>query len=340
MSQRPRPPIDPGAGSARPASGSRSAPASAISQTALPSAAHDLSTPRPPPWRMLLTAASCIASARSAAREPCTPWATAQIATPRRMVARSSKPNGCSIALADRVDTVVAAAWLTPAALDVVRMALARRGHDVRRQAGLVIGADQRKRAGVCEREVEQRLVPLALGDLLRRALRPDRLADPVQPLAAAGVPVDEVAPHGDDAGRIAPCGLHVDELDASRGVAEPAAQRLLAGRQHGDEHGLVALDGGHDERQYGLGESLRAAIEDRVVTKGRGPLGGKWGFGDVGVRQVVCRPCSSESNSRPPSTPHRHASIGSRNGSSGEETMRLRASGIWCDALSRMCIR
>ena len=139
-------------------------------------------------------------------------------------------------------------------------MALARPCEDLIRQSGLVVRADQRERARGREGQVEERFVPLALGNLLRRPPCPDRLSDPVERLAAAAMAGNEVVPHGNDASGVPAGRLHVDEFDASRSGAEPAAQSLLARREDGDEHWLVALDRACHERQDGGTKSCSPA--------------------------------------------------------------------------------
>src|SRR5690349_1253187 len=63
-----------------------------------------------------------------------------------------------------------------------------------------VVWAQQPPRLALTERDVEQRLVPLALDQLIARAPIPDRLADSAQPFAAGAMLIHEVAPRRDDA--------------------------------------------------------------------------------------------------------------------------------------------
>ena len=168
----------------------------------------------PPPWRIELVATSLTASTRSlgalagepgAARAPRHEPAHARPACPRRRAARSASAGGSGSGSAngagDRVEAVVGrrsraarrrrprAGWLWCAfamtsgssAVDVVR-------------------AQQPEVRGAREGEVEQRLVALALDELVGAALGPDRLADAPQPAPSPGVGVDELAPRRDDA--------------------------------------------------------------------------------------------------------------------------------------------
>ena len=78
-----------------------------------------------------------------------------------------------------------------------------------------VVGAHQPEAVGAREGEVQQRLVPLALDELVRVPGREDRLADPAQPHAGLGVLVDELLPGGDDSRRVPADHVHVRELHA-----------------------------------------------------------------------------------------------------------------------------
>ena len=75
-----------------------------------------------------------------------------------------------------------------------------------------VVGAQQPEVLGAREGEVEQRLVALALDELVGAALRPDRLADAPQAAPLAGMGVDELAPRGDDARGVGADVGHVGE--------------------------------------------------------------------------------------------------------------------------------
>ena len=156
--------------------------------------------PRPPPWRTLLVATSLTASTRSSPRV-CAEAGRACAAGDevpqhrrdrrRRRRARAPAPrgsgSGSANGVAERVEPAVGAA---------------RRGARRRRRSwdgcecapaitlgverARVVRAQQRERRRLGEREVEQRLVPLALDELGLAAARPDRLADAPDRAAAA----------------------------------------------------------------------------------------------------------------------------------------------------------
>ena len=79
--------------------------------------------------------------------------------------------------------------------------------------------------------------MPLALDELDRRALGPDRFADSAHRTVDAQVLVDEILPGRDDPGRVRPDFGHVGEVDVvGRAVKRLAQQRDLVGRDD-DEH-------------------------------------------------------------------------------------------------------
>ena len=122
----------------------------------------------------------------------------------------------------------------------------------------------------VREGEIEERLVALALDQLSRPALGPDRLADAAD--RTAPVLVCELAPRGDDAGGVGPHLRHVGEVHKVGLAAELGPQRLDLGcRQHGQRRlsGLRALA---QERGGALQELLVVRVEERLVLEG-GPL-------------------------------------------------------------------
>jgi hypothetical protein len=103
-----------------------------------------------------------------------------------------------------------------------------------------VVGAQQPEVLNAREGEVEQRLVALALDELVGAAIGPDRLPDAPQatPLPAMGV--DELTPCGDDARRVDADLGHVGEGHAVGPGAELLAQAGDPGGADDDERRLV----------------------------------------------------------------------------------------------------
>ena len=172
-------------------------PASAISQVAACTVVQVRRTPRPPPWRMLLP--------RPRARPPRgrPPYA-------RRLLARRPTVHvvaqlrnlaiGELTAPRTRRAAPEEAAGHTPRCprspgtrhSPAVGRRARREGGSLRscdhvgRKRVRVVRTDQRERHGRCERQIEQRLVALALADLVGASIGPDRLADTVQRLTAS----------------------------------------------------------------------------------------------------------------------------------------------------------
>ena len=137
------------------------------------------------------------------------------------------------------------------------RVAAARLVDDGLVERRHVVGTQQPEVARVGEREIEQRLVELALDQLGRAASGPDRLADAAD---RAGVGAREVAPGGDDPRRVVAQHGHVDELDAAGVGADLAAQRGDALRTDRDEHRL-ASGKPFAEEGHGAGEEAVGAV-------------------------------------------------------------------------------
>ena len=95
-------------------------------------------------------------------------------------------------------------------------------------EGAAVVGAEQRPGRGRREGDVEQRLVALALVDLGGLAPGPDRFADAAHRPAAALV--DELAPEGDDPGRVAAQLLHRGKADRGRIGAQLAFEQRRVG--------------------------------------------------------------------------------------------------------------
>jgi len=144
-----------------------------------------------------------------------------------------------------------------------------------------VVGAEQAPRLAFAEREVQQRLVHLALGELGRRAARPDHFTDAERMVAARALLGKELAPRGDDPRRIAREPVRVGEADAPGVLAECLAQQLdpLAAGQH--EHRLIGRERAFDRGQRTAHEAIGAfGIEDHLMTKrvsGHRPPGGDY---------------------------------------------------------------
>ena len=154
------------------------------------------------------------------------------------------------------------------ATLGEQRVVPARLGDDRRRQRIGVVRADEPEASRSGEGEVEQRLVSLALDELLGRARREDRLADPAQPRPAIGVPVDELPPGGDDPRRIGADGRHVTERDRRRVRSQRLAERVELGRERDHERRLTRVQAGPDETGAGVDELIEADVEQRLVSE------------------------------------------------------------------------
>ena len=166
----------------------------------------------------------------------------------------------------------------TPPSHDV-GVALTCCGYDCGRQSRLVVGTQECERLGARERQVQERLVTLAFCDLGRRALAPDRLADTVERFAAAGVACRERVPDRDDArGVAARTRMSMNSTSRERSPSSARSTSARAGTTR-DEDGLVALDGGRHERQYGRHEPALAAIEHRVVPERPAPVRSETGM-------------------------------------------------------------
>ena len=219
------------AGRWRPASGSAMRPPSATSQTSAPSACQMRSTPRAAAvadrvGRHLVDGEHEVAGprrgeARAVARAAPTSRRTAA-SVPAAKASSSAPGGGAGSGSVERggdraevldrsrcsrgAPSATTAGWLRCAFVDHV----GRRAR--RRRTGTAA-----RSPGVGEGEVEQRLVALALDELVGAALRPDRLADAAQPAPAPGVGVDELAPRGDDARRVGADLGHVGEGHVAR---------------------------------------------------------------------------------------------------------------------------
>jgi hypothetical protein len=135
-------------------------------------------------------------------------------------------------------------------------------------EVGGVVGAQQVEAVGGGERLVEQRLVALALDELVGRAAGPDRLADAAQRAAAPG---HEIVPGRDDAGRVVADVAHVGPLDAVGVTAEPPLQRAQLGGLERDHDRLAAGHPVLDERGDAVEERLGTCVEDGFMTEGVG---------------------------------------------------------------------
>jgi hypothetical protein len=110
--------------------------------------------------------------------------------------------------------------------------------------------------------------VALALHELGRAALRPDRLADAAQARAGGRARRDELAPDGDDPGGIAADQAHVGEGHPAGVGAELGAQALDPRGADDDEDRLLGHDGGEDERQRAVQEAVLSCVEQGFVTE------------------------------------------------------------------------
>jgi hypothetical protein len=85
---------------------------------------------------------------------------------------------------------------------------------DVLAERAHVVGAEKPESRSIRKREVRERLVPMALGELRVAAARPDRLADPTDRVPAGAVLLGERLPGRDDASGIGTYLGHVGEDD------------------------------------------------------------------------------------------------------------------------------
>ena len=97
--------------------------------------------------------------------------------------------------------------------------------------------------------------------------VRPGQIGSPT-PRIGPVRPADEVAPRGDDAGRVVADVAHVGELDALGRGAEAALERAQLRRLEGDHHRLAAVDALLDERSHAVEERLRTGVEDGFVAE------------------------------------------------------------------------
>ena len=148
---------------------------------------------------------------------------TIQLEGNRKRYALSEEGSAHLEANREHVDLMLAKLAAAAEKMRVMRSALAEGGEGRRefQQSGFpsaegdggVVGAQQPPGRHAGEGQVEQGLVALALDQLGRGALGPDGLADPPSVAAAVGGG-HEVAPGGDDPGRVGPDLGHVGERD------------------------------------------------------------------------------------------------------------------------------
>ena len=133
------------------------------------------------------------------------------------------------------------------------------------RQRFGVVRAEQPE-VGIVEREVEQRFVPVALGQCRRAPAGPDRFADTTETDSRTSVLGDESLPRGDDASRVLPDRGHVGELHAvAAGAQRPLQVGDLVGVEHHEDR-LIGVDGTLDKPEYPGHELVVARIEQRLV--------------------------------------------------------------------------
>ena len=225
-------------------------PRSATSQTKASGSCHTADLPVPPPWRMLFAASSLAASTTSLRRRQLIP---AQRPRPRRRSCRtalsrvrsklnsSTSPSGRRqaagegrVAEKERRSCRTRSSSASSQTQGWLRCAAASTS---RREPTSVIGTEEGELAGTDEGEVEQRLVVIALLELLGAAPRPRRLADTaLGPLAGIG---DELAPGRDDAAGLRPSGPISTNCTARRGCRAPAQEREVAPAER-DHHRLA----------------------------------------------------------------------------------------------------
>jgi hypothetical protein len=110
---------------------------------------------------------------------------------------------------------------------------------------------------------------PLALDQLVRGALGPDGLADPPGRAAAAVERVHEVAPGGEDPGRVGADVGDVGERHPVGVAAEGRPQQPDLGRAHHHQHRLAGGDPLPDEREGSGQEVDLPGVQQRLVSEG-----------------------------------------------------------------------
>ena len=129
-----------------------------------------------------------------------------------------------------------------------------------------VVGTEQPERGLGRDRDVEQRLVELALTHLAGPSARPDRFADTTHRLALHRALIDELLPRGNDPSGVATQLAHVDETDAVREHSELIAQPRQAGADDADHDRLPGQDPFTHERRCAGEELLLTTPEERVM--------------------------------------------------------------------------
>ena len=165
---------------------------------------------------------------------------------------------------------------------------------DLRIERRDVVRAEEPERRRAGKREVEERFVPMALGELGIASPGPDRLADPADRLSAGPVFVHELPPGRDDARRVRADLRHVGEEHVVRVFAERVLQArdLLGGED--DEYGLALLGAGSYEPEQPEDELLRVPVEEGFVDESLLLVAdrGSHQLGDS-MRSAARRPCA-----------------------------------------------
>ncbi len=137
---------------------------------------------------------------------------------------------------------------------------------DLRVERRDVVRAEEPERRRAGKREVEERFVPMALGELGIASPGPDRLTDPADRLSAGPVFVHELPPGRDDARRVRADLRHVGEEHTACVLAQRVLQAfdLLCGEN--DEDRLSLLGAGPYESEQPAEELLRVPVEKGLV--------------------------------------------------------------------------
>ncbi len=131
-----------------------------------------------------------------------------------------------------------------------------------------VVRAQERGGTGFGERQVEQRLVPLALHELGLAPTGPDRLPDAPDPPAGGRAPVHELTPRRYQARRVESDLAHVGEMDLARVACELRSEQLDLGLVD-DHHDVIAgSERGLDEREDAGHELIVTVVEKRLVAE------------------------------------------------------------------------
>ena len=108
----------------------------------------------------------------------------------------------------------------------------------------------------------------LALDKFVGSAAAPDRLTDPTERFTGHPVPVYEIAPGRDDAGRVGADFRHVREKHLVRVALQSSSQRFDLLRRLHHQHRLAGRHALTNEGDRSIDELSRSRIEERLVAE------------------------------------------------------------------------